>query len=95
VQPAYLDTRPPKESSAQWWCLSGTNETEVLFKLTGPVGTVVDVHCDVRYIDSQNATAAENGTGAASSVGKVYWNYLDGFAGTKGYTPTGGVAVLP
>ncbi len=94
VMPAYVSARPPKDASNRWWSISGTNESEVLFKLTCGAGSVIDVSLTCRLIDDEVATAAENGTAAASTVGTIYWNYLDGYA-SKAFAPTGGVTILP
>lgn len=94
VRPSYVDTRPPADSSDRWWSISGSNETEVLCKLTGQVGTIIDVHASIRMADNEAGVAAENGTAAGASVGHVYFNYLDGFA-SKILTPEGGVTALP
>lgn len=94
VRPAYVRTRPPIDAAERWWTLSGNNETETLARLSGSAGTVIDVEVSIRLSDDESAAAGENGTGAASAVGTVYWNYLDGFA-SKMLAPTGGVTVLP
>ncbi len=94
VRPAVVRTRPPVDASNRWWSISGNNEAENLIKLSGPIGTIIDVDCSVRFADDEAAVAGENGTGAAATVGKVYWNYLDGFA-SKMLAPVGGVTILP
>lgn len=94
VRCAYVDTRPPVDASNRWWSISGNNETEVLFKVSGPVGTIIDVDCSIRFADDEAAVQGENGTALGSLAGTVYWNYLDGFASKK-LIPTGGVTVLP
>lgn len=94
VRPSYVSSRPPVDSSDRWWSISGTNESEVLFKISGPIGTVIDIQAAVRLADDEAAVAAENGTAVMSTVGKVYFNYLDGFA-SKLLTPAGGVSILP
>ncbi len=94
VMPGYVSSRPPRDSSNRWWSISGSNESETLFKITCPTGSIIDVSLTCRLIDDESATAAENGTGAASTVGTIYWNYLDGFA-SKAFAPVGGVTVLP
>ncbi len=94
VRPSFIDSKPPKDSSDTWWSISGSNESETLFKVTGQVGTIIDVHLSLRFADDEAGVAAENGTAAAASVGQVYWNYLDGFASKK-LTPEGGVTALP
>lgn len=94
VRPAYVSTRPPIDASNRWWSISGSNESEVIVNITTAVGTIIDIDTSVRFADDEAAVAAENGTGAASTVGQVYWNYLDGFASKK-FAPVGGVTTLP
>ncbi len=95
VRPSFVETKPPRNSSAQWWSTSGgSNETDVLFNIAGPTGTIVDVHCSVRFADDEAPVVSEAGTGAAATIGHVYFNYLDGFASKK-LIPDGGVTVLP
>ncbi len=94
VIPAHISTVPPMDSSDRWWSISGSNESEVLFVVGGGVGTVVDVLVTVRLADDEAAVAAENGTAAGATVGRVYFNYLDGFA-SKLFAPLGGVTILP
>jgi len=95
VDASHITTIPPVDSTASWWNISGgAAENEVLFKITGPVGTIIDVDLSLRFADDEAAVNAESGTGAAATVGRVYWNYLDGFA-SKMLAPVGGVTVLP
>lgn len=94
VRASFISSNPPPDSSAAWWSISGSNEGEDLFKLTGPTGTVIDLDLELRFADNEAAVAAENGTAAAASVGRVYWNYLDGFASGI-LAPDGGVTALP
>jgi len=94
VRPAFIDSRPPVDASNRWWSISGMNETEVLVNLAGANPTIIDIDCSVRFADDEAAVGGENGTGAASTIGKVYWNYLDGFT-SKLLAPVGGVTILP
>jgi len=94
VRPAVLTSRPPVDSSNRWWSISGSNESEVLVKITPAVGAIIDVDCSVRFADDEAPVVAQGGTAAAATVGQVYWNYLDGFA-SKTLIPVGGVSVLP
>jgi hypothetical protein len=94
VKPSYLSCKPPPDSSNRWWSISGSSETEVLCNLTYQAGTIIDMHVSLRFADDEAPVAAENGTGAAATVGHVYFNYLDGFA-SKHLTPVGGPTVLP
>lgn len=92
VEPCMVDTRPPPLSSCSWWSTGG-GATDTLCNITCPAGAIVDVDVTIRFIDSEGATASEAGTGGASTVGVVYYNYLDGFASKK-LAPVG-VTLLP
>jgi len=94
VRAAYVRSRPPANASCSWWSMSGSSESEVLMNLSGPIGTVVDVDCSVRFVDDEGVVAGEAGTAAGAIAGTVYWNYLDGFA-SKTLAPVGGVRILP
>jgi len=94
VRPAFVDTRPPLDSSDRWWSISGTNGSEVLFNYTGPAGSIVDVMLSFRLNDDEAAIFGEAGTAAGATIGVMYYNYLDGFASKK-LAPVGGVNILP
>jgi len=96
VEPGYIDERPPDSSSAHWWSTSGSNETDGMFSISGPVGTVIDLHAEIHFIDSQNADACNaNGTAAASTIGTMYYHKLDSGGGASGLLASGGVTTLP
>jgi len=90
----YISSKPPRGSNCEWWTQSNSTLTEGMFNLSGPIGMIVDVSVQVRLQDQANADAAENGTAAASTVGRMYYNYLSGF-GNGVLIPEGGVLVLP
>lgn len=76
--PAKLATRPPPMSSPDLWTLSGaSNLTEVLFTVTCPVGSVLQVEVAARLIDDEPAAQGDQGVATA---GTVYYGPLDGFA---------------
>lgn len=94
ARPLHVFTTPPPNSSDRWWSISGSNENEVLFYITAPQYAVVDVVIQMRLQDDDGAVAGQNGTGAASTVGVIYCNYLDGFT-NKELQPTMGNPTLP
>jgi hypothetical protein len=72
--------------------MSGTsNVNEVLFALTVPANTVIDVRMDLRLVEAEAPTAGDVPTGA--TLGQLYGNYLDGLSSGK-LTPVG-YTVLP
>jgi len=91
--PAKIRTFPPPMSSPSLWSLSGaSNLTEVLFTVTCPQFSVLQVSCAIRLMDDE--VPATPVVAAGATVGKVYYNYLDGLTSGE-LQPSGGVAVLP
>jgi len=76
VRPAYIDTRPPANASNRWWSISGFSESDVLFILTAPPNSIIDVMVDVRLVEAEAPTAGD--VPAAATIGQLYCNYLDG-----------------
>jgi hypothetical protein len=77
--PAKLATRPPPMSSPDLWTLSGaSNLAEVLFTVTCPVGSVLQVEVAARLMDDE--AASEGDIVGGSVIGTVYYGPLDGFA---------------
>jgi hypothetical protein len=71
--------------------MSGFSETDVLFNLTLPVNSVIDITVDMRMVEQENPVAGDIPAGAA--LGQVYGDYLDGIA-SGGLTPVG-YTVIP
>jgi hypothetical protein len=94
ARPLYVHSRPQGNSSERWWSIFNQQEAEVLFQITGPAGMIIDVELTMRLQDDEGPMAGENGTGAASTVGVIYINYLDGFA-AKQFLPLMANPVLP
>jgi len=47
IEPAHVDTKPPKESEASFWSQVSSGSTvlnEVLFYLTAPTDSIIDIH---------------------------------------------------
>jgi hypothetical protein len=75
MQPACLVTSPPPQSLCGFWSLTGSAPTEQLFALSGPIGTIVDVYCDLILCDNETVnlvTTTNNGV-----AGTLYCLYLD------------------
>jgi len=71
-----------------WWAISGSNETDVLFKITCPSHSIVDVDVALKLVDDEAAIVGDYTTGLM--LGRVYFGYLDGK--TSGLlSPGGGV----
>jgi hypothetical protein len=79
---AKVSSRPPSESLAGFWSLTGTNEATVLFDLFANTGDIVDVELSFRL---QNQFLVATGSEAVTTVitstnpvpGVAYCLYLD------------------
>lgn len=81
VQPAHLFSTPPSSSSNRWWCMNGSLESDDLFSITWPIGTIVDVVVALRLVETEAVTFGDVPAGA--TIGTFYGNYLDGIASGK------------
>jgi len=86
--PAKLISRPPMGMNPSWWAISGSNETDVLFKITCPQSSIIDVDVALKLVDDEGAVAGDYLTGL--TLGKVYFGYLDGRT-SGSLAPAGGV----
>jgi len=80
-------SRPPANSTASFWSLTGSNETEVLFSLLATSNDYIDVSMSCVFMDSEspiNVTTVNAGV-----VNSVYRTYLDGPAGGAQMVPVG------
>jgi len=94
LTPAKLESSPPPGSSPDLWSITGaSNLAEVLFSLSCPTGTVVQVTTALRLMDDEPAPTPVVAVGA--TIGKTYFGNLDGPPVSGAYVPSGGVAVLP
>jgi hypothetical protein len=91
--PAKLETAPPHLSSPDLWSLSGaSNLAEILFSVTCPASSVIQLSLAVRLMDDEAAPTPLVIVGG--TVGKTYYGYLDGSV-TGALPPSGGVAIAP
>jgi len=82
---AYIDSRPPKTSTASFVSQAGVSESEVLFYLTCGTGAVIDLTCDVT-VASDFGTATTVTTTNSGIAGRAYFTYLD-LSGNKYIQP--------
>lgn len=75
LTPATVHTSPPPDSSADWWSISGQNESEVLMLITCPSASIIDVTVDIRLADNESAVSFAQATLASGQVG---YGRLDG-----------------
>jgi len=73
ARPAHLFTKPPRGTNAEFWQDDIVDNT--LWLMTGPAGTITDVHCSFMLNDS-SPTSAIACSGA--TVGRLYYQQLDG-----------------
>jgi len=89
---ARIESRPPARSLAGEWSMTGSNQTEVVFAIICPSGSVVDVDYSFRLQDTLfGAPLGAAVTLVGATVGTMYVSYLDFIAqGTMAVmTPTG------
>jgi hypothetical protein len=80
-----LMQKPPKNSLASYWSLTGSNESESLFTLGCGFNDVIDVDYSVVLMDAEtpvNVTSFASGT-----VGQLYRSYLDGPDAADSFRP--------
>ncbi len=75
ITPGFIDSRPPKESSASFWHDNGAT-SETLFIVTAPTGSTVEVEMDLFFVDDTSAISGPATTGA--SLGTLYGSNLVG-----------------
>ncbi len=93
ISPAFIDSRPPKNSSASFWFdNSATNEN--LFVVAAPVGSTIDVEIDMLFVDDSPAISGPSTTGA--TLGTMYGANLvgTGQASSSSTVPVG-LTALP
>jgi hypothetical protein len=78
--PAHVCTSPPPKSDASFWQNDVTLST-VLFQLTCPQGSVLDILVEYIENDSQLAGLAFSST-ATGVAGTIYYPYLDRYTNT-------------
>jgi len=81
VRPSHVATTPPPSSSNRWWSMSGSQETDQLFLMRLPADCVIDVVCELRFVEAETPTAGDIPAGAV--LGTLYGDYLDGIASGK------------
>jgi hypothetical protein len=80
--PSHIVSRPPKTGSANWWCVSASNESDNLFLLNAPAGTVIDVHYSYTLMDPQSQSHVNLATSQTPTFGAVYRTPLNGLFAT-------------
>jgi len=88
-KPAVIHSRPPVNSLAGFWSLRNSNESDVLFQVTLPTGSIIQTNVTYNLQDDTaiNLVSTTN----SGAVGTVYYTYLDGPAAAAVLQPS----VLP
>lgn len=92
VSPAHVVWRPAAGSPSAFWQESGTNEASLLFFISCPSTTVIDV-CLEFILQCDTVGTAVSSAVAGATAGVLYLAPLDGTAGGK--MPPTDYAVLP
>lgn len=69
--PGYVDSKPPKYSLTNFWCMSGTDENDVLFYYNALSGAVVLLEMEAWINDS--SVSPVTGVTSGKVVGSVYY----------------------
>ncbi len=92
LKAAHVRSRPPRSSSLQFWISNLSDGSIPVFLLTVPAQAVIDVRVTCMLLDDEAPIAGDSPSMA--TVGKLYYNYLDGRTSGK-LVPAGGVSVIP
>jgi hypothetical protein len=77
----YIGEKPPKDSYANFWISNSLTGSTNIFKVSLPVGAVMDIHVDM-VLAGDSAFTANTVTGYATGVAQtIYLGYLDGAGG--------------
>jgi len=68
---AHISCKPPSMSTGAFWSMTGSNETESLFILTVPVGSIVDVTVELVCMDGETPVVVTIGSGTAGFLSAV------------------------
>ncbi len=69
--PARIVSKPPSMSTSSFWSNEGSTDTEILFMLTGPAGTIVDLTYEYVLHDGANGDLLQLAA-ATTAVGLFY-----------------------
>jgi len=84
-QPAYIRCRPPPNTQCAFW---QTYSSNVMFYLTAPVGSIIDVTLSMVFFDDEAGPSVTYGTTATATVGNLYYLGLNnGGSGSTIYPP--------
>jgi hypothetical protein len=82
-RPAHIISKPPANGAPRWWSVTGSNESDNLFLLNCPTGTVIDVHYSYTLMDPQSQSHVNLATSQTPTFGAVYRTPLNGLFATS------------
>jgi hypothetical protein len=74
AQMAKIDCKPGSGDVAGFWVSQGISAVISLFNYSCPIGSIIDMTCDLSLVDTEAATVGPTTTGA--TVGRVYGRHL-------------------
>lgn len=74
---AFVDSKPPRNSPASFWQRPTTANQFVLFEITAPINTIVDVHMVLQQDMNADATPSTNNITGPATVGDVYGYFIE------------------
>jgi hypothetical protein len=87
AQSCMIDSRSPPNSLACFWSTSGSNESDIVFRISSTNSTIIDVNVNYVVQDDNNSVAVTSQ--ASGSLGNVYVTYLDGPRSGEVFQPIG------
>ncbi len=79
--PAHVSSTPPRNTLASFWQNPTTASSGLLFVLTAPADSIVEVDLDFILSDNEQSVV-QYSTASTVTLGKVYYVCLDGGSGT-------------
>jgi len=89
---AHVCAKPPRGSFADAWLPIVVGTAFEIFNVTGPQGSIIDVHLVVTFADDEAATSV-SGAVAAATAGILYTRKLDSTNASPLITPIGVITI--
>jgi hypothetical protein len=85
--PAHVKTQSPPQSIGSFWSITGSNESEGIFRLRTDTGSnaVIDLWVDIVLMDDETPVTITTSTSLTTS--QLYAGYLDGQGSSKFLQP--------
>jgi hypothetical protein len=79
--PAHVVTVPPPNSLASFWSLTGINGSEILFNISVPSNSIIDIWVDMVLMDGESSASVT--TTNSGTAGQLYAIPLDGTGSSR------------